>query len=78
MNHFQMMMMTLFHFKKRDMKAPKKEAYIEFSHWDQTVRITLDHHDIDLDEAFEAFKRLLMASGFSEQQIDEYLNEGNL
>ena len=60
------------------MKAPKKEPYFEFSHWDQTVRITLDHHDIDLDEAFESFKRLLMAAGFSEQQIDEYLKEGKI
>lgn len=57
------------------MKTPKKDAYIEFSHWDETVRITLDHHDITIDEAFEKFKRLLMAAGFSEQVINQYLKE---
>jgi hypothetical protein len=57
------------------MKSPKKDAYFEFCHWDEVVRITLDHHDITIDEAFEKFKRLLMAAGFSESVIDDYLNE---
>jgi hypothetical protein len=59
------------------MEEQKDKAYFEFSHWGQTVRITLDHHDIDIAEAFEAFKRLLMASGFSESSIDEFMNEEN-
>ena len=60
------------------MKEPKKDAYFEFSHWDETVRITLGHHDITIDQAFEAFRRLLMGSGFSEEAIDEYLKEGDV
>jgi len=59
------------------MKAPNKDAYFEFSHWDEVVRITLDHHDITIDEAFEKFTRLLIASGFDKEQIDNYLRNGD-
>lgn len=59
------------------MKEPKKDAYFEFSHWDEVVRITLDHHDITIDEAFEKFDRLLIASGFDKEQIDNYLKNGD-
>jgi virulence-associated protein VapD len=57
------------------MKEPKEKAYLEFCHWDEKVRITLDHHDITISDAYDKFKRLLMAAGFSESQIDEYLDE---
>ena len=57
------------------MKEPKTKAYFEFSHWDETIRITLDHHDITIDEAFETFKRLLLAAGYTEELINEYLEE---
>jgi hypothetical protein len=56
------------------MKAPKEKAYLEICHWDEKVRITLDHHDITISEAFETFERLLLAAGYSQSQIDDYLN----
>lgn len=55
------------------MEELKEGAYMEFSHWGERVRITTDHHDIDIEEAFEMFKRLLLGSGFSQNQIDEFL-----
>ena len=60
------------------MKEQKEQAYFEFSHWGQTVRITLDHHDISIDEAFNTFQNLLLAAGFTEGQVKEYMNEEEL
>jgi hypothetical protein len=57
------------------MKEPKEKAYFELCHWDEKVRITFANQDLTISQVFEAFERLLLAAGFSQSQIDGYLNE---
>ena len=57
------------------MKEPKDKAYIELCHWDEEVRITFPNQDLSIEQVFEAFERLLIAAGYTQRQIDDYLNE---
>ena len=57
------------------MKEPKDKAYIELCHWDEKVRITFSNQDLSIEQVFEAFERLLLAAGYTQTQIDDYLNK---
>ena len=57
------------------MKAPKEKAYFELCHWDEKVRITFSNQDLTISQVFEAFERLLLAAGYGQSQIDDYLNK---
>lgn len=57
------------------MEKPKEEAYIELCHWDEKVRITFPNQDLSISQVMEAFRKLLLAAGFSHSQIDDYLDK---
>jgi hypothetical protein len=59
------------------MKEPKEKAYMELCHWDEKVRITFSNQDLTIAQVFEAFERLLIAAGYSQSQIDDYLDKNN-
>lgn len=50
------------------MKAPKQKPYIELCLWDEVTRITFEGNDITIDEAYEYFRRILLAQGFKDEQ----------
>jgi len=53
------------------MEEQKEDAYIELMHWGKRVKITFDHHDLDIYEAVDTFKYVLLGAGFQESLVNK-------
>lgn len=48
---------------------------ITIKSWDAEYTINKQHSDLSLSEVVQEFKRLLLAAGFSKENIDEYIDD---
>lgn len=51
-----------------------KPFKVEVSHWDERIVVEKDHSDITAEEAVRLCYRALIAVGFHEDNIKEYIN----
>jgi hypothetical protein len=51
-----------------------KPFKVEVSHWDEVVSLEKDHSDITAQEAVDLCYRVLVAAGFHEDSLKEYIN----
>lgn len=49
-----------------------KPFRITIEHWDQKVISEVNRSDLTLKEVIQMFERLLLAAGFSQEQIEKY------
>ena len=55
------------------MTNPKSK--MTFSHWGGKVTIQKDHSDITIEEFFEMVRCIALGAGFSEESINQYLEQ---